>query len=61
MDAVEGMSRLPHDSVDLVFADPPWNGPKCPRIALIGAKRCLLSMAGGAFVALGRAGEANNW
>lgn len=25
MDCVEGMARLPHQSVDLVFADPPYN------------------------------------
>jgi len=25
MDAVHGMYRLPHDSVDLIFADPPYN------------------------------------
>lgn len=25
MDCLDGLSRLPHDSVDLVFADPPYN------------------------------------
>lgn len=25
MDAQEGMNRLPHESVDLIFADPPYN------------------------------------
>jgi len=25
MDCLDGLRRLPHDSVDLVFADPPYN------------------------------------
>jgi 16S rRNA G966 N2-methylase RsmD len=25
MDCLEGLRKLPHDSVDLVFADPPYN------------------------------------